>query len=72
MARLRRRRTGDGRRLREKKRGPIIAFVADFIEAAHQTLRGHQNERVSIIKSTPGCAGRFVADFDYSCFRRAA
>jgi superfamily II DNA or RNA helicase len=61
-----------GRGLRAKKKGPNVAFVVDFIEAANSTLRDHQNERLSIIQSTPGFAENIVSDFDYSIFREAA
>jgi hypothetical protein len=46
--------------------------VVDFIEAANTTLRDHQNDRISIIRSTPGFAENIVNDFDYSQFRKAA
>lgn len=61
-----------GRGLRKKKHGPNIAFVVDFIEAANNALRDHQNERISIIRSTPGLADNIVADFDYGVFKKAA
>jgi superfamily II DNA or RNA helicase len=61
-----------GRGLRKKKHGPNVAFVVDFIEAANTTLRDHQNERISIIRSTPGFAENILSDFDYSRFKRAA
>jgi superfamily II DNA or RNA helicase len=61
-----------GRGLRAKKKGPNVAFVVDFIEAANSTLRDHQNERMSIIQGTPGFAENIVADFDYSVFKMAA
>jgi len=61
-----------GRGLRKKKAGPNVAFVVDFIEAANTTLRDHQNERISIIRGTPGFAENIVNDFDYSQFRKAA
>jgi superfamily II DNA or RNA helicase len=61
-----------GRGLRKKKFGPNVAFVVDFIEAANTTLRDHQNDRISIIRSTPGFAENIVSDFDYSQFRKAA
>ncbi|MGF6639490.1 hypothetical protein OKW35_004698 [Paraburkholderia sp. MM5477-R1] len=31
----------------------------------------HRNERMAIVKGTPGFAERRVADFDYSMFRKA-
>ncbi|MDP9155292.1 MAG: DEAD/DEAH box helicase family protein [Pseudomonadota bacterium] len=61
-----------GRGLRKKKSGPNVAFVLDFIEAANTTLRDHQNERISIIRNTPGFAENIVGDFDYRAFARAA
>jgi superfamily II DNA or RNA helicase len=61
-----------GRGLRAKKFGPNVAFVVDFIEAANTTLRDHQNERLAIVRGTPGFAENIVADFDYSIFKKAA
>ncbi|KVH64529.1 hypothetical protein WS89_04400 [Burkholderia sp. MSMB1072] len=61
-----------GRGLRAKKLGPNVAFVVDFVEANNQTLRDHQNERIAIIKNTPGFGENIVADFDYSAFKKAA
>lgn len=61
-----------GRGARAKKRGPNVFFVVDFIEAANNTLRDHQNERIAIIKGTPGFAENIVNDFDYDIFKLAA
>ncbi|MGV1754852.1 DEAD/DEAH box helicase [Agrobacterium sp. CG674] len=43
-----------GRALRAKKRGPNIAFIADYSINFNNTLRDHANQRYNIIRKTPG------------------
>ncbi|KAA5604414.1 DEAD/DEAH box helicase [Roseospira marina] len=57
-----------GRGLREKKRGPNVALVIDFADEYNMHLRSHAQERLAILKSTPGFSERILApgtDFDY-------
>jgi superfamily II DNA or RNA helicase len=55
-----------GRGLREKKRGPNVAFIVDVYDELNNHLQGHAGERQAIIKSTPGFAENIVRDFDYA------
>ena len=43
-----------GRGLRAKKIGPNVAFVTDFDDGNNLHLRGHAQQRLAIIKGTPG------------------
>lgn len=43
-----------GRGLREKKKGPNVAFILDFMDNFNRHLRGHSVARRAIIDSTPG------------------
>lgn len=54
-----------GRGLREKKSGPNVCFVLDFIDKQNSHLRLHARERRGIIDTTPGFAQGVVLDFPY-------
>jgi superfamily II DNA or RNA helicase len=64
-----------GRGLREKKKGPNIAYIIDFADDHNKHLKGHALERRKIIQDTPGFAENILndgQDFDYSLFEKAA
>jgi superfamily II DNA or RNA helicase len=54
-----------GRGLREKKKGPNVAFIIDVYDELNNHLQAHAGERQQIIKTTPGFAENIVRDFDY-------
>jgi superfamily II DNA or RNA helicase len=43
-----------GRGLREKKKGPNVCFILDFMDDHNEYLHRHNTERLSVIKGTPG------------------
>lgn len=60
-----------GRGLRAKKKGPNVAFVADYSCNSNITLREHANQREMIIRRTPGFVEGCLEpdqDFDWSIF----
>lgn len=60
-----------GRGLRAKKRGPNVAFVADYSCNANMTLRDHANQREMIVRKTPGFVEGCLEpgqDFDWDIF----
>lgn len=67
-----------GRGLREKKDGgPNVAFVTDFADTFNEHLKAHAQQRLAIIKGTPGFdrhVAEHGADFDLEAlgFRRLA
>jgi superfamily II DNA or RNA helicase len=54
-----------GRGLRAKKLGPNVAFVVDFSDGWNSYTKDHAQQRLDIIKSTPGFAENLVTDFDF-------
>jgi superfamily II DNA or RNA helicase len=66
-----------GRGLRAKKVGPNVAFVTDFEDSQNLHLRGHAQQRLAIIKGTPGfdenvLEGGKNFDFEALGFKRSA
>lgn len=60
-----------GRGLREKRSGPNICFVLDFLDEHHKNLNEHFMERLKVIKGTPGFAENLLKrgeDFPWSMF----
>lgn len=55
-----------GRGLREKKRGPNVAFIVDAADDHNNHLKGHYLQRRGIVQGTPGFAEGVVADFDFA------
>jgi superfamily II DNA or RNA helicase len=43
-----------GRGLREKKTGPNVCFILDFLDEHQRNLNEHSLERIKVIKATPG------------------
>jgi superfamily II DNA or RNA helicase len=63
-----------GRGLREKKKFPNFAFIADYTCYLNKTLSDHAKMRRSIIMKTPGFAEGVIEDgrdFDWSIFDHA-
>jgi superfamily II DNA or RNA helicase len=63
-----------GRGLRAKKKGPNIAFIADYSCNLNTYLREHQGQRKRIVQRTPGFAEGILPDgqdFDWSLFSEA-
>jgi len=57
-----------GRGLRSKKSGPNKSFVTDFDDSHNLHLRGHAQQRLAIIKGTPGFDENVLEagnDFDF-------
>lgn len=57
-----------GRGLRKKKSGPNIALVVDFADDFNAHTKGHAQQRLAIIKDTPGFAENVMPagrDFDF-------
>lgn len=54
-----------GRGLREKKSGPNVCFIMDFVDPVNNHLREHSRERRLIVDTTPGFAEGVVSDFPY-------
>lgn len=57
-----------GRGLREKKSGPNVCLVIDFVDGVNKTLREHAYTRRQVVEQTRGFAENILAandDFDY-------
>lgn len=57
-----------GRGLREKKSGPNVCFIVDFLDAINTTLRKHAYSRQQIVEQTKGFGENILSigqDFDY-------
>jgi superfamily II DNA or RNA helicase len=57
-----------GRGLREKKSGPNIALVCDFVDPGNKHTKGHSMTRRAIIEATPGFREGILPngkDFDF-------
>ena len=64
-----------GRSLRSKKHMPNFAFVADYTCNLNATLKEHAQQRLGIIRRTPGFVEGILPagqDFDWSIFAKAA
>lgn len=60
-----------GRGLRSKSKGPNVCFFLDFNDDHHRILHEHSQERLKIIKETPGFSENLLPpgdDFDWSLF----
>lgn len=63
-----------GRGLRAKKSGPNVAFIADYSCNKNKYLSVHAEQRLSIIKNTPGFAEGILPkgkDFDWNIFEKS-
>ncbi len=63
-----------GRGLREKKAGPNLCFVVDFLDDGNRTLFEHALTRRAILETTPGFKENILpdgVDFDYAPYQRA-
>lgn len=61
-----------GRGLREKKVGPNVCFILDFMDEHHKNLNEHYMERLRVVKETPGFAENLlepVTDFPWELFK---
>lgn len=58
-----------GRGLREKKTGPNVCLIVDFVDETNNHLRKHSYSRREIIEQTPGFCDNIIPfnqDFDYA------
>lgn len=64
-----------GRGLREKRKGPNVCFILDFLDSYNRYLHDHYLERMRVIKGTPGFSTNLLdegKDFPWELFGEVA